>query len=69
MKLNVAMVSAIDQIYVKFLKNGAPVITSYLANNINLLITLHTFPLKCNIFFNRELKLKFKIADLFLYYL
>ena len=69
MKLNVAMASAVDQIYVKFLKNGAAIIAFYLANNITLSIKLHTFPLTCNIFLKRELKLKFKIADFFLYYL
>ena len=47
--LDVAKASGIDQIYAKFLKDGAPVIAIYLSNIINVSIKLDTFPSKCKI--------------------
>ena len=44
--LDVAKVSGIDQISARFLKDGA-VIAIHLANIINLLIKLDTFPWQC----------------------
>ena len=47
--LGVAKASRIDQIFARFLKDGAPVIAIHLANIINLSIQLDTFPSQCKI--------------------
>ena len=47
--LDVAKDSGIDQISAKFLKEGAPVIVTYLANITNLFLKLDTCFLKCKI--------------------
>ena len=48
-KLDVAKVFGIDQVFEKFLKGVVLVAAINLANIINLLIKLDTFPLKCKI--------------------
>ena len=44
--LDIVKAAAIDQITLKFLKDGAPVIPIHIAIFINMLIKLDTFPLK-----------------------
>ena len=48
-KLDVAKASGIDQISARFLKDGAPVIATHLANIINLSIEYDTYPSQCKI--------------------
>ena len=63
--LDVAKASGIEQISARFLKDGAPIIATHLANIINLSIKLDTFPSLCKIakikpLFEKGLKTKGK---------